>query len=467
MSQELTADAWKRQQELIESVRATRPELLERNAPPDQNLVLGRIGVTFLPADRPQGYLRLTPQDFLVEEIAKDGRIARLSAGEPFQDAEDRRTLWADLVKASISHPHAMSDLQKVFGIDANRVGYAGIKDALALTCQRITLRGVTREQAEITHPHLLLRPVAYGSGALQPGDLMGNRFTIVVRAENDASIDPVMEKIRTEGFLNFFGSQRFGTRLVSHRMGQKLLQGDIDGTLKIYFGEPGLFDVPLFREVREAMANLFGDWEAMKNIAARFPYTMHEEIKVLDALIADPRKTRMALGQIQSQVKMWIYAYGSWLINRRMSQAVERGEKLPDALALPLGSHGPLPEYREFMQNDGTLQYLEGLKLFPYVQPSDKTIQARMIPGDLAWKRISAGWIIRFALGKGAYATSFLSHAFRLSEGMPVPEWVNGDEVDALKEIGDGSIEELKKRFAEVLVRRDLVKETEEEETA
>ncbi len=468
MSNELVHDAWKRQQAVIDAIRKVKPEMVERLALPDQNMVLGRIGVTFLPTNRPKGYLRLYPQDFIVEEVMKDGRVTQLLAEEAFQDADDKRTLWADVIKANISHPHAMTDLQSLLGTDLGQIGYSGIKDAIAVTCQRMSMRGVRREQVEaLQHPHLLVRPVAYGSGALQPGDLQGNRFTLVVRTETDDAIDEVMERIRANGFSNFFGAQRFGTRLISHRLGQKLLQGDVDGALRMYFCEPGPYDVPLFRDVREAFTNLYGDWDEMMKIAKQLPYSLHQEIMVLEQLQKDPLKTRLALGQIRDQVKLWIYAYGSWLVNRYLSRAVEQGLDVPDEIPLPLSTKGPRAEYREFMINDGTMNYLQGLQAFPYVQASDKTLPTKMVPGGLTWVQIPGGWVLRFSLGKGAYATSFLSHAFQLYEGLPVPEWVQGDEVDSFEKIGDGSFASIKEKFADVLTRRDLVKEESEDEAA
>lgn len=466
MSSELTGDSLKQERELMDSVRKLHPEMLERLEPPDQNLILGKIGVTFLSNSRPKGYLRLYPQDFIVQEVMKDGTIVPLVESQPFQDAEDRRTLWADLIKACISHPHAMTDLQRAFNLDAGQVGYAGIKDAVALTSQRITLRGVTREQAEaLSLPQMEIRPTSYGSGALQPSDLMGNRFTLVVRTQSGALRDDDFKVLQEKGFLNFFGSQRFGSRLVSHKMGQKLLQGDIDGALLLFFGEVGPFDVPLFRDIRQGLTNLFGDWDAMESLVSRFPHTLHNELKVLRALKRDPRKTKMALGEIRDQVKMWIYAYGSWLVNRRMSQAAERGETLPETIPLPLNSKGPIPDYEEFMKNDQTLDYLAGMRAFPYVLPADKPLQVRMKPEGLRWKQIPQGYIVRFALGKGAYATSFLSHLFQLYESRPVPEWVQKEEVDSFVEMGDGSLEKLKERFAPILVRRDVLPPNKEEE--
>lgn len=464
MSDTLTHELQAAERKFIQAIRARHPELIDRPSVPDPDTVLERIGVTFLSPDRPRGYLRLYPQDFLVEEILSDGSIVALNAAPNFEMSEDRRTLWVDLVKASISGPHALLDLQQQISLSGGQIGYAGIKDAVAMTSQRLSLRTATKEVAEtVQHPHFFLRPVRYGSGAVQPGDLKGNRFTIVVRIEQRGDINEAMQRVKAHGCMNFFGPQRFGPRLIAHRLGQKLLQQDIEGALRMFLTEPGPFDVPLYRDVRAALAELYGDWSRAIALAQRFPLTLRNEIIVLSALAQEPRKTRQALSLIQAQVKLWIYAYGSWLMNRRMSEMIASATESSKEMSLPLSPRGPAPEYADLMRHDGTLGYVEALKFFPYVQPSDKKIPTRITPEGLIWKSVPQGWVIRFSLGKGAYATSCLSHVFRLYEITPVPEWVQGGEIDALKEIGDGTIAALRERFSSVLLRRDARGEDDE----
>lgn len=464
MSQDLYS-VWKAQEQAqFEKIRLTRPDLLERPESPDPDLVLGMIGVTFLPDTRTRGYIRLFPQDFIVEEIRKDGGIVALSDTPTFQDSEDHRTLFVDVVKAGIAHHHALHDLYSMLGIAEGQLGYAGIKDSIALTAQRVSLRGITKEQVEMfTHPHLSLRPVAYGNGALQIGDLIGNRFTITVRTEGAFS-ESLIDTLGTIGGYNFFGPQRFGLRVNSHVFGQKLLQGDIEGLLKMYFTQPGPFDIPLFREVRESLGAVYGDWARMLKIASFLPSSLGSEIKVLEALVREPQKTRAALTAIKDQVKLWQAAYGSWVVNRHLSRLIQAGGEIPEELSLPLVPGGILKEYADLIEKDGTADYEKQMAFFPFLQTTIKTIPTRLRAKNLAWEATDEGVVLRFELGKGSYATSFLSHAFRLYEGLPIPSWVQGGEVDGLAVIGGGTVAPWKEKFKNVLVKRDPNKEKEEE---
>ncbi len=448
---------------MLDKVRAADPTMLERTNTPDPEVIMGLIGVTYLPAGRPKGYIRLYPQDFIVEEVTQEGDIVSLTKAPTFKSSEDQRTLWADLIKANIPSPHAMADIQQGLGIENTRLAYAGIKDSFAITAQRITLRGVTKEAAEgLSHANLFLRPVAYGSGMLQPGSLQGNRFTIVVRTDADA--DTHLAALKGGNCYNFFGAQRFGSRLLSHKLGQLLLQGDTDGALRMYFGKPGPFDVPLYRDVRDVLWHSFGDWDKMLGFAKRLPFSFRDEIRVLEALQKDPRKTRAALAVIKEQVRLWIYAYGSWVMNRHISDLVMNGKTVADDLAIPLASDTPLPEYAALMAKDGTSEFRRNLEMYPYVQVARKSIPSRIRATGLTWEKVAQGAVLRFTLDRGSYATSFLSHALSLHEGVPVPDWVQDGDIDSLTLMGDGDLAAIKDRFgADILKRRDVITTKEE----
>lgn len=465
----LAGDFQAAENQLIEAIRVEHPERVERQDMPDPDDLLKRIGVTFLDRKRPRGYLRLYPHDFNVEEIGLDGVRVPLIPTDVSKDVgevvQDRRTLWADLIKVNIPAPAAFRDLQKILALSDRQIGYAGIKDAVALTAQRLSLRGVTKEQVEnFSHPRMLLRFVRYGNGALQPGSLKGNRFTIVVRSDADASLDQSLGDLQQSGFLNFFGTQRFGSRTLSHELGKLALRGDMEALLRTYFGKPGPFDVPIYRDVRLAMDEVYGDWAAMKKIASHFPFTFHDELLVLDELERRQSPSK-ALGVIHDQVRLWMYAYASWLANQRLSLWREQNAALPEEMTMPLSPKGLLPEYKTMMERDGTAEYLQALKVFPFISCVHRTMPVCMMPKNLEWKRIPQGWIIRFSLGKGAYATSCLSHAFRLYEGLPLPTWVPTEDVDPFTALGDASLDPFRQRFADALQRRDARAETNEAE--
>ncbi len=466
MSEDLYADLRSKEKITLDKIRASKPEMLERVSSPDPDVILGMIGVTYLPDTRVSGYIRLYPQDFIVEEISLDGTQIGISDAPSFQESDDKRTLYADFVKADIAHLHAIHDLESMLKLPAGQVGYAGIKDAFALTAQRLSFRGVTKEQVEaLQHPNILLRPVSYGSGVLKPGDLTGNRFTIVVRTEDGRFNENLLDTLGSVGGYNFYGPQRFGSRLNSHLLGQKLLQGDIDGAIRLYLTQPGPFDVPLYRELRESFTAVYGDWPRMLSIARHLPHSLRDEIRVLESLVLDSKKTRQALMAIKDQVKFWVAAYASWVMNRHISRLVLGGGDVPDTLPLPLAPGGIPKGYADLIEQDGTTGYEDVIGQYPFLLLYTKTIPTRLRAEKVAYEPVPQGVIMRFTLGKGSYATSFLSHAFCLYEGLPIPAWVKDGEIDSLDVMGDGTIAGVREKFKTILIKRDPNKEKKEEE--
>ena len=117
----------------------------------DDDASLRSIGIEGVYGDRPVGYLKLYPQDFVVEEISKEGTVRTIDLGDDsaLMDGEGS-TYYADLVKMGISTLEAKEQLAHALHIDEKNIGYAGIKDKLALTSQVISIRGICGSRKNI-----------------------------------------------------------------------------------------------------------------------------------------------------------------------------------------------------------------------------------------------------------------------------------------------------------------------------
>jgi tRNA pseudouridine13 synthase len=67
----------------------------------------------------------------------------------------------------------------------------------------------------------------------LKLGDLSGNRFKITIRnvdEKNDEKIQSGIEYLKNNGFINYFGLQRFGTcvEVPTHSIGIQLILNNI-----------------------------------------------------------------------------------------------------------------------------------------------------------------------------------------------------------------------------------------------
>ena len=74
--------------------------------------------------------------------------------------------------------------MAKQLGIDQSRIQIAGIKDAKAITAQHITIDGGTMEDAaKVNVKDIQIIPVGYVREALSTYYLLGNNFTIKIKA--------------------------------------------------------------------------------------------------------------------------------------------------------------------------------------------------------------------------------------------------------------------------------------------
>lgn len=426
-------NAWERQQKEIERIRLENPSLLERDSLPDPDLLLSQVGITGLDQDRPRGYLRYLPQDFIVEEIRPDGSICSIEPTRSIPDDHtgDRRTLYCNLIKVNLPTTMTLKYLQEYLNLKPEQIGFAGSKDAVAITSQRVSFRDVDwKDISQKKIPQIKLEPISYGNGAIQRGDLRGNRFTILVRDDGKGSSDRLRSLVETynkSGFLNFFGLQRFGSRKISHKFGCLLARGDIDGCLRSFFTEKGIDDLPLFKKIRDRLAVVYGNWKAMKEIVEPFPHTFVLELKVLDSLIAEPKKTINALMSIKGEARKWIESYNHWVVNRYLSEAHRSGGVLPKQLPLPLVQKDI---YHDKLKMDGVHEPDEHVSRFGFSSAQNQ-VSSLVQPVVNRVMKVDEGTIFSVSLPHYSDPHSYLSHMYKLHAGLPAPGWVRGGEMN------------------------------------
>lgn len=120
-----------------------------------------------------------------------------------------------------------MQALNKIGRALKKRVGdfyFAGTKDKRAETVQRISAKGVSKHElaglikneswnfSEVNFSNL-----EYSNNILKIGDLYGNRFTLALRflgEMDETQIAKNIENVKKTGFINYFGLQRFGSKV-------------------------------------------------------------------------------------------------------------------------------------------------------------------------------------------------------------------------------------------------------------
>jgi tRNA pseudouridine13 synthase len=270
------------------------------------------------------GTLRVEPEDFIVEEIPL---VKKGSASGPY--------LICRLTKKNWELQHAIKEIAKRLGISHRRIGWAGTKDRNAITRQLISLYNVTADQVTgIRLKDITLEPVGQSNEALSLGELLGNRFDILIRDCEPAELDTRVQQIIgsvNQAVPNYFGLQRFGaTRPVTHLVGECILRGDFEKAVITYVGLAFPGEPEYVRAVRTAFSASRDIQAALSDLPPQMSY----ERSMLHYLYTHPDDYPGALRQLPPKLlSMFVSAFQSYMFNSALSQRLDDGHTLTEPL--------------------------------------------------------------------------------------------------------------------------------------
>ncbi len=406
------------------------------------------------------GTIKFWPEDFIVEEVAEDGGVSSIAGQQSYPDAPGE-TLYATLVKCGVSTLEATADLAKMLGVKKEQVAYAGIKDKDAFTAQRISVRGSSRAALEsVRAPHFFLKDIHAGSGAVGKGQLKGNRFTILSRSPKELAgaageaAARALERVDQQGFYNYFYLQRFGTpRLNNYHLAYYILKGDYERAVKDLFSLTSERELPYFRALRVRMGELFGRWDEILALLEPFPLIFSHERNAAGHLATHPGDFAGALKTIPDQITLWLYALNSLFFNFKIAEPLMKGKEPPAEIPSFLSNDKRDWQYYENILRKYDLYPvpLHNLRPFPQIQIRHRMMPSRSRAKIYKGEVVPEGMLVEFELGKGQYATTFLSHLFNMTAGIPPPD-LPKNRIDTKGMLGEASIAQTLQRFDGVI---------------
>ncbi|ODN04500.1 Pseudouridylate synthase 7 [Orchesella cincta] len=172
------------------------------------------------------------------ETIDKDGEKYIVALYETKNNRNKRRPATrakythCTLYKEGVDTFEAIGLLSKKLRIKPSLITFCGTKDKHGKTTQRISISNIDASRlAQISNEsrNVKLGSYEYLPHHLRLGDLKGNHFKILLRnvlVDSDQVINAAVESLKSQGFINYFGLQRFGSYEVStHAVGKCILQ--------------------------------------------------------------------------------------------------------------------------------------------------------------------------------------------------------------------------------------------------
>ncbi|KAH7948055.1 hypothetical protein HPB52_018157 [Rhipicephalus sanguineus] len=317
------------------------------------------------------------------------------------------------LYKENMDTIEAVNRIATFLGMRPSFLGYAGTKDKRAKTCQRVSCHRLPAKKLLDLNRRQGLRVgnITFENAAIKLGDLQGNRFTIVLRDVDGTKADheEAMQSLSANGFLNYYGTQRFGTTSVAtHQIGRALLKGcyeeAVDLVLQPRDGECRA-EWARSKDATQALAKL-PHRGCIEGLLLR-ALTKGGATNYLGALLALPRNVRL----------LYLHGYQSYVWNRLVSRRVQRFglTVLPgDLLMTPVADW-----YKEILAEDGLTLNSFSEQKHRELSMSGCYRHLVAVPREVQWQEVSY---------TDPQAALVLSDLDRL-QGLPEPQSCESDD--------------------------------------
>lgn len=267
----------------------------------------------FLTADLPGvgGHIKDRAEDFFVEE---------LPLYEP--SGEGTHTYFV-IEKRGMTTMAAVQAVARALGRRPRDIGYAGLKDARAVTRQTLSVEHVDPDRVStLDITGLTVLSVAQHRNKLKRGHLRGNRFVLKIR-ETDPTAKPrakeILDLLADRGVPNYFGPQRFGVRGDNWLIGRSVIRGDFDRAMSVMLGEPGPLDHGDVLKARRSY-----DAGQLQDAADAWPYHHNQQRRACRAMIKSNGNPRRGWQSVDRTLRdLFVSAYQSHMFNHVLADRI------------------------------------------------------------------------------------------------------------------------------------------------
>ncbi|MGE0480701.1 MAG: tRNA pseudouridine(13) synthase TruD [Phycisphaerae bacterium] len=260
------------------------------------------------------GLIKADYTDFEVEEIPL----------YPFDGAGTH--VYFLVEKVGLSTMQAAGEIAQRLNISRRDIGYAGLKDARAVTRQWLSAEHVDEDAVRgLEGARLRVVEVTRHRNKLKLGHLRGNRFLIKVRQTQPDRLAELQDALQTlvrRGVPNYFGPQRFGSRGDTWMSGRAIVREQYDEVVDLVLGRPTEHDHGDIRRARKLYE--LGQYA---EAARLWPGMFRDERRALHALAKTNGKKKRAYLAIDEVTRtFYVSAYQSYLFNRVLALRLPHG---------------------------------------------------------------------------------------------------------------------------------------------
>jgi tRNA pseudouridine13 synthase len=339
------------------------------------------------------GKVKQDVEDFIVEEVLLDGQVVPTSlTGKPLPRLISKPGPWTWLLieKKGMDAITLLLMLSRRLGVGLHELSFGGFKDALAVTAQVISVRGISPNNvpSDLSSNVRVLTALSMDR-PFTTSDIWGNEFTIRVRRANSnmGLVDCIINQVMERGLPTYYGYQRFGLkRPNSHVVGKYIIRGDFENAVNEIIAHAYPMEPSRIREVREFIART-GDYAKALDLLPK-GYKYYPERILLRHLASNPRDYVNALRKLPHELLMiYVEAYQSYLFNLALTERISRGLPINKAvlgdIIILLDEHG-LPTKHVIHVNEPMLDKINELIIKGRAVPAGHLIgyNTKPLPG-------------------------------------------------------------------------------------
>ncbi len=361
------------------------------------------------------GKIKEKPEDFVVEEIAKNGTVLKLNTkfsceNLGMQASQAGKFVVFVMQKRDWNTMQALKVLAKKAGRGIKSTAFAGTKDRAAVSTQLCSIFGANAERLATLHVKDITINGAWQSDTgVELGGLTGNRFAVTVR-ESNATHDSI-ESINKELnglFPNYFGEQRFGYRDNNAAIGIAIMKGEFEKAAMDFLtnttNERNLDSI----EARERL----GKERDFKAALEYFPQFLKYELMLIEYLSKYPTDYANAIRRLPRQLSlMFVHSVQAELFNKEVEKRVKdhKAEQVQGNI-IGYDTETVSPDEQEILDEMGLTKEAFKIASMPELSCRGNT-RLLFAPYTDFSSSVSEGTAtLSFSLPSGSYATVLLN---------------------------------------------------------
>jgi tRNA pseudouridine13 synthase len=262
------------------------------------------------------GIIRQQREDFVVEEIP---------LYEPCGEGDH---LYLRVEKSGLTTYDLLRELARNLNCNERDLGYAGLKDARAITRQTVSVPLRKPDDVKgLNIPGVTILSARLHGNKLRPGHLAGNRFRIRVRKPSADALqhaEVTLGVLEDIGVPNRFGDQRYGALGNSHLIGKAIIHDDYTTAVKEIIGDPKKISHPAWQQAAAAYES--GD---LRTAIGKLPRHCRPERGLLEMLNNGKSHRKAVRAMPRKLLRLYLSAYQSSLFDCLVEMRLSTLERL------------------------------------------------------------------------------------------------------------------------------------------